>query len=149
MKPLIRLRPHPADAQLVDVLAGPECAQLMGRYQPARYEPARRCYVVHAEDMDTFMVFARINGLHVINQPRPYQPPRVGGRCPCGEDDCTRARTITPQQAEINEWGAFKVRAAVKRHRGLPLTPQDEVALAELDAWVDLRPDPHRYGSDQ
>jgi hypothetical protein len=136
-KSIIRLRPHPADPERVDILAGPDTAKTMGGFEPARWIPNRRCYELHTDHLDKFMIWARIRSLHVVNEPRPYQPDPLTGHCPCHEPDCTRNRTITPAQAEINEWGAFKVQAALDRARGNPLTVQQCVALAELDAWVD------------
>lgn len=136
-KTIARLRPHPTDPERIEILTPPEIAQLMGHYQPARWIPNRRCYELHTDHLDTFMTWARLNGLHAVNELQPHQPPPLTGHCPCHEPDCTRNRTTTPQQAEINEWGALKVTAAVARRHGQPLTAQQHVALAELDAWID------------
>ena len=136
-KTIVRLRPHPHAPRIIDILIPATANTIMGRFQPASLNTSRRCYELHTDQADAFMVFARFNGLHVTNEPRPYQPAKLDGRCPCGEDNCTRNRTVTPEQAEINEWGMFKVNAALARHRSEPITPQQSVALAELDTWED------------
>lgn len=113
-KPIVRLRPHPVDAEVLEVLTPPEIASTMGRYQPARYDRMRRCYAIHSSDLEAFMLFARLNGLHVVDEPRQGQPARLDGHCPCGEPGCTRNRTVTAEQAEINRRGLAKLRAAIE-----------------------------------
>lgn len=101
---LIRLTSHGSDREVVLLHTPPDLAEQMGTFEPARWSPDLRAYLLHHEQIKALFRFARFHDLHVVDErrrddsaPRPLpvecascgQPGRLTHpptRCPsCGE----------------------------------------------------------------
>lgn len=51
---IIKIEAHPKQGDLVVVHAGPDAAALMGRFQPARWQPKTRTYWLPTSHLDAF-----------------------------------------------------------------------------------------------
>jgi hypothetical protein len=115
----VQLRPHASDPAIVEIVVPVAANKSMGRFPSARFDRNRRCYAMHADDTEAFMVFAHFYNLHVVNAPVLTDPWIPAGYSPAHDTDTgpARNRTITAEQLEINRRGIAKVRAALAAAR--------------------------------
>lgn len=52
---IVKIEAHPKQPDLIVVHAGPDTAELMGRFQPARWQPKAKAYWLPATHLDAFV----------------------------------------------------------------------------------------------
>lgn len=67
---LIRITKHPHDADIVLLATPPEMNTDMGRFEPARYAPELRAYLIHRDTVEALRKFAKHVNAHVIDERR-------------------------------------------------------------------------------
>ena len=88
---IIRLRTHPTDPDITEAHTDPGSRHTMGRFEPARYNPDRRCYLIHADDLDNFKLWTRHNQLHLVDE--RYITATPGRRQPLPPPECGHCAT--------------------------------------------------------
>jgi hypothetical protein len=139
MSGIIRLRPHPSDPNLVDIIAGPDLNNVMGHFYPARLNPPRRCYELPTEHLRAFTVFAKNRHLIIADDtPTPDTRGKLADPLPIGEV-LTNLRTgpgAGQQQAINNFWVPIVKLAAATAH---------EAAEQARREWAAAHPDEHPW----
>jgi hypothetical protein len=77
---VLRLTRHETDHELVILHTPPQLADAVGRFEPARYDPARRAYLLHQARVPDLYRWARHAEAHITDEraafsaSKPYTP---------------------------------------------------------------------------
>lgn len=65
---IIRITRHPNDPNIVLLHTQPGIAEIMGRYEPARWDTGHKAYLLHTEHLDSLTRFAHAVDLYVLDE---------------------------------------------------------------------------------
>lgn len=139
MSGIIRIRTHPTNPNIIDIIAGADLNNVMGDFRPARLNPERRCYELPTEHLRAFILFAKHRRLIIAdNTPTPDTRGRLADPLPISEILANlRTGPGAGEQQSINDFWAPILRLAATAAR--------EAAEEARREWAAAHPNRHPY----